>query len=795
MRAHIRRRIAAAAICVVGSGLLGILALPPGSPARAQPDTGESPLAWLRSAATAPRRTSYAGTKTVTVWAGTVQASKVRVYHAAPDRTRLEYPAAGTQPARTVVITGRAEVEFIPARNELIRRPAPAADEEGLTRGALPRILENYDVRFDGAEKVAGRSTRIIDVRGRLPGRPHLRIWVDTETRLILRFERYGPGGALREASAFLSIEVNPPLSADLFALTPPPGVRVQTRPAGGRLTLEQIAQRVGFTPRLPAYLPPGYQRAGSRVTTIRGTLAAVFAFSDGVSTLTLFESRGPQGSPRGGRPVRIGAADGTMIPRGVATLLHWNAGGISFTLVGDLPQDELVRVGASVPHPRASRVPPAGAAEAAGIAAPAPGSPVPGPYITNDTHPIGPGIRAEEEEIWTAMVARGLAPFIVKITVASDGVSRLPDGRIARLAWIAFVYGMDSSGDPAALVREAQERARALSAAALLADPRVRQVTLSGFYHRRGWFDGGRTDATLTARVFGDRLLAEPAGLAPGDALARAGDVWYSPDLLAGAPLEPRAGVSGPHVPGGVRSAGPRRAGDRGAETAERFQGSVLERVVEAKDRLAGLLFGVESRGRLWRGNPRRREVALTFDDGPSPLVTPLLLAILHRYGTPATFFVIGAHARAYPYLVAEMAAAGDEVGDHTFDHPNLTSLSPQAAAQEIDAAAEVIREVTGRPPRWFRPPGGDYTAAVADAARRAGMGLAMWTENSGDWAAPPAKTLADQVPLRVEPGSIILLHSTTLVTARALPQIIVELRRRGYTLVTLSQLARDAE
>lgn len=778
MRAHIQRRIAAAAICVLGWSLLGALGLPPGPPARAQPDAGESPLAWLRSAAEAPRRTSYAGTKTVTVWAGAVQASQVRVYHAAPDRTRLEYPAAGTQPARIVVITGRAAVEFIPARNEIIRRPAPAADEEGLTRGVLPRILENYDVLFDGAEEVAGRPTRIIDVRGRLPGRPRLRIWVDDGTRLILRFERYGPGGALREASAFLSIEVNPPLSADLFTLAPPPGVRVQTRPPGGRLTLEQIAQRVGFTPRLPGYLPAGYRRAGSRVTTIRGTLAAVFAFSDGVSTLTLFESRGPQGSPRGGRPVRIGAADGTMIPRGVATLLHWNAGGISFTLVGDLPQDELIRVGASVPQPRASRVPAAWAAQVAGTAAPAPGL-----YIANDTHPIGPGIRSEEEEIWKGMVARGLAPFVVKLTVASDGVSRLPDGRIARLAWIAFVYGMDSSGDPAALVREAQERARALGAAAFLADPRVRQVTLSGFYHRRGWFDGGRTDATLTARVFRDRLLAEPAGLAPGEALARAGDVWYSPELLAGAP--------GPSPPGGVRG----RAGERGAESAERFRGSALERLVEAKDRLTGLLFGVESRGRLWRGNPRRREVALTFDDGPSPLVTPLLLAILRRYGAPATFFVIGVHARAYPYLVAEMAAAGDEVGDHTFDHPNLTRLAPPAVAEEIAAAAAVIREVTGRPPRWFRPPGGDYTAAVADAARRAGMGLAMWTENSGDWALPPAKTLADQVPLRAEPGSIILLHSTTLVTARALPQIIVELRRRGYTLVTLSQLARDAE
>ncbi len=828
-----RRGIAILAICVLGWGLFG----PVSGPVWGQEGAGAAPLAWLRSAANAPRRVSYQGTKTVTVWAGTVQASQVRVYHQAPDQTRLEYLAAGNQPERIVVITGRAETDFIPSTNQFVRRQAPAADEAGLTRQVLPQILENYHIQFEGAETVAGRPTRIIDVRSKFPGRPHLRIWVDTQSRLILRFERYGPAGALREASAFLSIQLNPALSPDLFMVTPPPGAQVETRPpggpgggGGGRLTMEQIARRVGFVPQLPAYLPSGYRLAGSRVSTIRGAPTAAFAFTDGISTLTLFESRGAIAPPASGRRVRVGSSDGTVVPRGVATLLHWNSGGISFTLVGDVSQDELVRVGASVPSGGTSRSLPGLAAASAAVGLPTRGGkgagawlaarlrvpaaeaaqevppqgvpPVPvSPYITNDTHPIGPGIRAEEEAIWQALAGRGLTPFVVKVTVASDGVSTLPDGRLARLAWIWFVYGMDWTGSGAAALREVRESARVLSLTALEADPRVNRVVLSGYYHKSGRFDGRRTDVTFSARLYRDRLLGAPPGQPaparedPGDVLARAGDLWYSPDLLAGRLTARAATPHDPHLPSGMRAPGPAPAGDRSVESAERFQGTVLERLLETKDRLAGLFFGMESRGRLWRGNPRLREIALTFDDGPSPLATPLILAILHRYGVHGTFFVIGDHARAYPYLVAEMAAEGHDVGDHTYHHPNMATLDGDTVAQEIGTTAAVIRETAGQPPRWFRPPGGNYTVEVTAAVRRAGLRLAMWTANSGDWALPPAKTVADRVLIRAEPGSIVLMHSTTLNTVQALPRIIAELRRRGYALVTVSQLARDAE
>jgi len=198
---------------------------------------------------------------------------------------------------------------------------------------------------------------------------------------------------------------------------------------------------------------------------------------------------------------------------------------------------------------------------------------------------------------------------------------------------------------------------------------------------------------------------------------------------------------------------------------------------------------------GSVWRGPRSKREIALTFDDGPSPLATPLLLSVLHRYGAHATFFVIGQHARAYPYLIAEMVADGHEVGNHTFHHPNMVTVGDPVAASEIAGAAAVIDRAAGRPAAWFRPPGGDYTPAVAADARRLGLGMAMWTTNSGDWALPPARIVTERVLARAEPGAIVLMHNTTLNTVRALPAIIVELRRRGYALVTVSELARGAE
>jgi peptidoglycan/xylan/chitin deacetylase (PgdA/CDA1 family) len=139
-------------------------------------------------------------------------------------------------------------------------------------------------------------------------------------------------------------------------------------------------------------------------------------------------------------------------------------------------------------------------------------------------------------------------------------------------------------------------------------------------------------------------------------------------------------------------------------------------------------------------------------------------------------------------------MAAEGQEVEDHTFHHPKLTTVDASVVREEIAAGSEVLEPLVGAA-RWFRPPGGDYSVDVANAARASGMRLAMWTVNSGDWTSPPPNRLAARILARAEPGAIILLHNGTLNTLRALPEIITGLQSRGYDLVTLSELARGTE
>ncbi len=533
MGAWIRRPIAWLAIGVFGCGVFAALLTPlPASPqpAAPQPVEGDA-LQWLRAAADATSRVSYEGTRTVTVWAAGVTALQVHEYHEAPDRTRLEYQAAGDQPQRIVVISGDTQTTYIPARNEVIRAPAPRSQDQAPVQQLLPQLERNYDARFDGTDEVAGRRTRIIDVQSRFPNRPHLRLWVDEKTRLILRFERYGPDGALRQASAFIAITINPAFAAGLFDVATAPGAQVQTQRPAEKLTIEEIAARVGFIPQLPGYLPSGYKIVGSRVVNVHGVPTVAFQFFDGVANLTLFESHGAEGAPPNAQPVEVGTVPGTVLARGGNSVLHWNANGVSFTLVGEsLSAQEMVRVGASVPPASGASMPTgwrrrAGAwlaafvrlpaAEAAPRTVPVPGvPPVPlSPYMTNDTHVIGPGIVAEERAVWNRLVARRLSPIVVKVTIASDGVTKTSDGRLARLAWVWFVYGMDWTGGAAAAVREVQASGYALGAAAFAGDPRVTRVVLTGYYQQSGRFDGRRIDATFTAQLLRDRFQDERAG------------------------------------------------------------------------------------------------------------------------------------------------------------------------------------------------------------------------------------------------------------------------------------------
>ena len=186
-------------------------------------------------------------------------------------------------------------------------------------------------------------------------------------------------------------------------------------------------------------------------------------------------------------------------------------------------------------------------------------------------------------------------------------------------------------------------------------------------------------------------------------------------------------------------------------------------------------------------------RSVALTFDDGPWPLDTKRVVAVLKRFHVPATFFMVGSLVERYPTLARAVAAAGYPVGDHSYDHPvspALADLSAEKITAEIVDAKDALKSV-GIVPTLFRPPGGSYDDFVVQAARREGMRVVMWSVDPEDWRSGlTAKQVTKSVLSHVEPGSIILLHDgggDAGHTIKALPAIIRGIRKMGLTFTTV--------
>ncbi len=143
-----------------------------------------------------------------------------------------------------------------------------------------------------------------------------------------------------------------------------------------------------------------------------------------------------------------------------------------------------------------------------------------------------------------------------------------------------------------------------------------------------------------------------------------------------------------------------------------------------------------------IWCTNSPRK-LALTFDDGPNPTITPKLLDLLDRYNAKATFFLIGRFVRECPDLVKETVARGHSVGNHTETHPNLFWCSPTQARIELRLCQDAIRNVLGAPPMWFRPPYGIRNPWVVRVAREMGCETVMLTLIPGDWMVKPAEWL----------------------------------------------------
>ncbi len=187
------------------------------------------------------------------------------------------------------------------------------------------------------------------------------------------------------------------------------------------------------------------------------------------------------------------------------------------------------------------------------------------------------------------------------------------------------------------------------------------------------------------------------------------------------------------------------------------------------------------------------RVPLGLTFDDGPSPLYTPRILSILARHNAHATFFVVGGNALRFPSQLRAEIAAGDTIGNHTFDHPRLPHLSRSAQDKEVSATtAAIIAAVPGVQVTLFRPPYGLLDHAQRERLLASGLSVVLWNEDSVDWRDPSPERLSQQVEAAARPGGLLLMHDIHPVTVAALDGILSNLGKRGFCFVTVGELER---
>lgn len=186
-------------------------------------------------------------------------------------------------------------------------------------------------------------------------------------------------------------------------------------------------------------------------------------------------------------------------------------------------------------------------------------------------------------------------------------------------------------------------------------------------------------------------------------------------------------------------------------------------------------------------------QRIALTFDDGPHPRLTPRILDILDRYGVRATFFMIGKNVGDYSQAARNVKDRGHEIGNHTASHRRLYGVGEARAERELNDCADTIEEICGVRPRLFRPPEGAVDKTVESVCAKNGYDVILWRIDTRDWENKNANTIVNRVLSSVKAGDIILMHDfigTNSKTPEALEILLPKLLARGYEPVTVSEL-----
>ena len=193
-----------------------------------------------------------------------------------------------------------------------------------------------------------------------------------------------------------------------------------------------------------------------------------------------------------------------------------------------------------------------------------------------------------------------------------------------------------------------------------------------------------------------------------------------------------------------------------------------------------------------IYRGNQQKPMVALLINVAWGNEYIPEILKVLNDHQTKATFFLDGSWVKKNPDLVTLIKEEGHEIGNHAYSHPNLKQRSKDETMEELKKTNDVIKETIDVKPKWFAPPSGSFNPVTVHVADQLDMKTILWTVDTVDWKKPSPSEMVRRVVLKVDNGSMVLMHPTKPV-AEGLKTMISDIKEKGYQLGTVSDLISE--
>lgn len=194
-----------------------------------------------------------------------------------------------------------------------------------------------------------------------------------------------------------------------------------------------------------------------------------------------------------------------------------------------------------------------------------------------------------------------------------------------------------------------------------------------------------------------------------------------------------------------------------------------------------------------IYKVETSQQQIAITLDGMWGAEYTEDILQVLHEHDVEITFFFGGNWLEDYPELAKKIAEEGHEIGNHTYSHPHLNSLSKSEIEEELIRNQKLIESLVGRQPKVFRPPFGEYSNKVINVAKELGFQTIQWSIDSLDWKDPGNEVIVNRVLDKVSPGDIILMHNNAADIVEALEVLVPKLKEKGYEIVKISELTYD--